>query len=179
MMETALCYLMEVIVISNDVIVIDKVDVMVIDKGDVMVMDKGDVIVMDKGDVIIMDEDELIVIDKDDVIVKDKGDVIVMDKDDVIVIDKDGGPACAALLHDLSAVESGEFAEAVVAVDHGPLYDLSVAQEKAGLWGRGEGRAGGQGGAPHSQHNNHHHHQGLTVRTRRAGLGRSPSDLRG
>lgn len=48
-------------------------------------------------------------------------------------------PAGAALLHDLGAVEAGQLAEAVVAVDDGPLHDLSVPYEEAGLWGTGEG----------------------------------------
>lgn len=50
-------------------------------------------------------------------------------------------PAGAALLHDLGAVEARQFAESVIAVDDGPLHDLSVAYEEAGLWGTGEGAA--------------------------------------
>lgn len=42
-------------------------------------------------------------------------------------------PAGAALLHHLGAVEAGQLAEAVIAVDDGPLHDLSVAYEEAGL----------------------------------------------
>lgn len=42
-------------------------------------------------------------------------------------------PAGAALLHHLGAVEAGQLAESVIAVDHGPLHDLSVAYEEAGL----------------------------------------------
>lgn len=44
-----------------------------------------------------------------------------------------GLPAGAALLHDLSSVEARQLAEAVIAVDHRPLHDLSVSQEEAGL----------------------------------------------
>ena len=42
-------------------------------------------------------------------------------------------PAGAALLHHLGAVEARQFAESVVAVDDGPLHDLSVAYQEAGL----------------------------------------------
>lgn len=48
-------------------------------------------------------------------------------------------PAGAALLHHLGAVEAGQLAEAVVAVDDGPLHDLSVPDQEAGLWGTGGG----------------------------------------
>lgn len=46
-------------------------------------------------------------------------------------------PAGAALLHHLGAVEAGQLAESVVAVDDGPLHDLSVPDQEAGLWGTG------------------------------------------
>lgn len=53
-----------------------------------------------------------------------------------------GLPAGAAPLHDLGAVEARQLAEAVIAVDHGPLHDLGVAYEEAGLWGgAGQGQA--------------------------------------
>lgn len=42
-------------------------------------------------------------------------------------------PAGAALLHDLGPVVTGQFAEAVVAVDDGPVYNLSVPQDKVGV----------------------------------------------
>lgn len=42
-------------------------------------------------------------------------------------------PDGAALLHHLGPVEPGQFAESVIAVDDGPLHDLGVAYEEAGL----------------------------------------------
>lgn len=47
-------------------------------------------------------------------------------------------PDRAALLHHLGPVEPGQFAEPVVAVDHGPLHDLGVAYQEAGLWRTGD-----------------------------------------
>lgn len=47
-------------------------------------------------------------------------------------------PDGAALLHHLRSVEARQFAESVIAVDDGPLHDLSVAYEEAGLWGTGD-----------------------------------------
>lgn len=43
-------------------------------------------------------------------------------------------PASAALLHDLGPVVARQFAEAVVAVDDGPVHDLGVPQNKVGVW---------------------------------------------
>lgn len=48
-------------------------------------------------------------------------------------------PAGAALLHHLGTVEAGQLAESIVAVDDGPLHDLSVPDQEAGLWGTGGG----------------------------------------
>lgn len=39
-------------------------------------------------------------------------------------------PAGAALLHDLGPMVTRQFAEAVVAVDDGPVHDLSVPQHE-------------------------------------------------
>lgn len=47
-------------------------------------------------------------------------------------------PDGAALLHHLGPVEPRQFAESVIAVDDGPLHDLSVAYEEAGLWRTGD-----------------------------------------
>ena len=44
------------------------------------------------------------------------------------------GPAGAALLHDLCSVVTGQFAEAVVAVDDRPVDDLSVPQHEVRIW---------------------------------------------
>lgn len=43
-------------------------------------------------------------------------------------------PAGAALLHDLGPMVTGQFAEAIVAVDDRPVDDLSVPQHKIGIW---------------------------------------------
>ena len=43
-------------------------------------------------------------------------------------------PARAALLHHLGPVEARQLAESVIAVDDGPLDNLGVSQEEAGLW---------------------------------------------
>lgn len=48
-------------------------------------------------------------------------------------IDVGVSPACAALLHDLGPVEARQLAESVIAVHYGPLHDLGVSQEEAGL----------------------------------------------
>lgn len=50
-------------------------------------------------------------------------------------------PDGAALLHHLGPVEPRQLAESVIAVDDGPLHDLSVPYEEAGLWGTGDRRA--------------------------------------
>lgn len=42
-------------------------------------------------------------------------------------------PARAALLHDLGSVVTGQFAEAIVAVDDRPVHDLSVPQYEVGI----------------------------------------------
>lgn len=42
-------------------------------------------------------------------------------------------PAGAALLHDLCSVVAGQSAEAVVAVDDGPVQDLSVPQNEVSV----------------------------------------------
>ena len=42
-------------------------------------------------------------------------------------------PASAALLHDLSTMVARQLAEAIVTVDDGPVYDLSVSQNKVGV----------------------------------------------
>lgn len=47
-------------------------------------------------------------------------------------------PDGAALLHHLGPVEPRQFAESVIAVDDGPLHDLGVAYEEAGLWRTGD-----------------------------------------
>lgn len=57
-------------------------------------------------------------------------------------------PAGAALLHHLRSVVARQLAEAIVAVDDGPVHDLSVSQDKVGVCTeakQGEGR-GGEGG---------------------------------
>lgn len=51
-------------------------------------------------------------------------------------------PARAALLHDLCSVISWQLAEAVITVDHGPLHDLSVPQQKTGIWARNRRQTG-------------------------------------
>ncbi len=45
-------------------------------------------------------------------------------------------PAGAALLHDLGSVVTGQFAEAIVAVDDGPVDDLSVSQHEVCVWAK-------------------------------------------
>lgn len=50
-------------------------------------------------------------------------------------------PDGAALLHHLGPVEPRQFAEPVIAVDDGPLHDLGVAYEEAGLCRTGDRRA--------------------------------------
>lgn len=47
-------------------------------------------------------------------------------------------PDGAALLHHLGPVEPRQLAESVIAVDDGPLHDLSVPYEEAGLCGTGD-----------------------------------------
>ena len=42
-------------------------------------------------------------------------------------------PAGAALLHDLGSMVTGQFAEAVVAVDDRPVDDLSVSQHEISI----------------------------------------------
>lgn len=39
-------------------------------------------------------------------------------------------PASAALLHDLGTMVAGQLTKAIIAVDDGPVYDLSVPQHK-------------------------------------------------
>lgn len=58
-------------------------------------------------------------------------------------------PAGAALLHHLCSVVARQLAEAIVAVDDGPVHDLSVSQNKVGVCTeakQGEDREGGGGG---------------------------------
>lgn len=56
-------------------------------------------------------------------------------------------PAGAALLHHLCPVVARQLAEAIVAVDDGPVHDLSVSQNKVGVCTeakQGEDRGGAE-----------------------------------
>ena len=49
-------------------------------------------------------------------------------------------PAGAALLHHLGPVVPRQLAETIIAVDNGPVHDLSISQHKVGIWLRVRGQ---------------------------------------
>lgn len=55
-------------------------------------------------------------------------------------------PASAAFLHDFSTVVAGKLTEAIIAVNDGPVYDLSVPQHKVSVCGKSTGGHGEEAG---------------------------------